>query len=293
MDKKTNSPYKQTETTKVVVGFGGRGRLLVHLPARSKIVGYDYAYAIKDYMKKQKRIQKKEVDPTAYDFQIFAVGIADNVLQPHWGVWAYRTIELGAEIETKMGSECQTSGNRMTMFAINSALVEIPAKSTVCIHTDNKYVQAAYDHCRGKVCFKANLDLISDFYELVNGKELEYAIIWESEEKRGEIYDVMKTSVKEEYHRISGGMSATDMKRYGKDEDYAKSIRQKARTLRNQDPQTHFDSEVIKYANNALSTIIAKVPLPKECYDVVHNAIKTAYIEGKKWANDATANIFG
>lgn len=228
-------------------------------------------------MNKQKKIQKKEVDPAAYDFQIFAVGIADNVLQPHWGVWAYKTFELGEEIETKMGSECQTSGNRMTMFAINTALIEIPLNSTVCIHTDNKYVQAAYDHCKGKGCFKANLDLISDFYELVNGNELKYAIIWESEGKRGEIYDVLKKTVKGEYHRVSGGMDATDMKRYGKDEDYTKSVRRQARTLREQDPQTHFDSEVVKYANNTLSTIIAKVPLPKECHDVVHNAIKTAY----------------
>lgn len=244
-------------------------------------------------MKKQKRHKKKEVDQTEYNFQIFAVGIADNVLQPHWGVWLYKTLELGEEIETKIGHECQTSGNRMTMFAINSALLEIPVDSTVCIHTDNKYVQAAYDHCKGKGCFKANLDLISDFYDLVNGNNIDYAIIWESEDRRGEIYDIMKKSAKEEYHRISGGMESTDMKRYGKDEDYTKSIRQQARTLRKQDPQTHFDSEAIKYANSALSTIIAKVPLPKECYDAVHNAIKTAYIDGNGLAKNATTNLFG
>lgn len=153
-------------------------------------------------------------------FTIYTDGSCDNIQYPNYGGWAYLILENGNIIEQKSGNDIHTTNNRMEMVAIIESLVELPKFSEVEIFTDSEYCIGVLSN---KYRAKVNLDIIEQFKELVNSKQLNVSFKWIKGHSNDKYNTIVDNLANEEFEKASGN-KITDFKRIKTDEAYKKEV---------------------------------------------------------------------
>lgn len=153
-------------------------------------------------------------------FTIYTDGSCDNIQYPNYGGWAYLILENGNIIEQRSGNDIHTTNNRMEMVAIIESLVELPKFSEVEIFTDSEYCIGVFSN---KYRAKVNLDLIEQFKELVDNKQLDVSFKWVKGHSNDKYNAIVDNLANKEFEKASGN-KITDFKRIKTDESYKKEV---------------------------------------------------------------------
>lgn len=151
---------------------------------------------------------------------IYTDGSCDNLRHPNYGGWAYVIIEDGVAIEEDAGCGTHTTNNRMELNAILFSLLNLPFFTSVTIYTDSQY-------CIGVLTKKyraqANLDLIEQFFEIVEEKSLDVSFEWVKGHSGNKWNEKVDKMANDAFFKISG-YDITDYKRLQQDKEYKKQV---------------------------------------------------------------------
>lgn len=156
----------------------------------------------------------------AKDITIYTDGSCDNLRHPNYGGWAYVIIEDDVIIEEESGCGTHTTNNRMELTAIIHSLLNLPYFTSVTIYTDSQYCIGVLTR---KYKAQANLDLIEQFFDMVDEKSLDVSFEWVKGHSGNEWNERADKMANDAFFKISG-YDITDYKRLQQDKEYKKQV---------------------------------------------------------------------
>lgn len=153
-------------------------------------------------------------------YKIYTDGVADNFIAPHYGGYAWRSIDENGEFIDGCGFADNTTGNRMAMVAIINALGKIQDNSECEVYTNNQYVTYPFGN-RDKE-YTANSDLIGEFWSVIDEKHIKCNVVWKKA-CTDALLDEMRDLSLGQFYTVSD-KELTDSKKYKNDIRYHKEI---------------------------------------------------------------------
>lgn len=156
------------------------------------------------------------------EYKVYTDGVADNFIAPHYGGWAWRSIDEDGVIIDGCGFVSHTTSNRMAMFAIIEALKKLPDGITCEIFTNNQYLTYPFNNKDNWRKYESNSDMIEKFHTLVYDKRIDCKVTWVKSGTET-LLDEMRDLAIGQFNIISD-IEITDPKLYSMDKEYHKKI---------------------------------------------------------------------
>lgn len=155
-------------------------------------------------------------------YTIYTDGVADNFLLPHYGGWAWQSIDEDGVVAHGEGHAQATTGNRMAMVSAIDAVRRLPDGSECEIYTNNKYVTLTFNNKTNYRKYNANSDLICEFHTMLLGKHIDCNMVW-MKSRTNDLLDEMRDASLGQFYIVSD-TEITIPLLYKKDKEYHKKI---------------------------------------------------------------------